>query len=382
MSKNLKTQAKDLALATLSRFTGRQAMLLPREAGDDTLIFDLRTSYRVDGQLLIVELAELSQGELVVSLIGYSGHFPERLIWKSPTIDYRGPNRLQLNLNTGEAVLNDSRLGVMPAEELKRRFCLRFDLAGTDGKHRSRLTGHYVPMNGRALEQDYFTGDNYVDHEAQSAGENEKVLGLLRRHNAIGTVLEIGCATGVLLEALRASGFQVFGLDISTWAVERANERLGETSAWVCDVERDEFPDAVLSQAPFGTLILWAVLEHFHEPFAVLSKLGALAKPGTRLLINTTNADSLSHYLFGRDWEGYFDWSHHSVDRVSVASLRRELPAMGWHIQQLTTHLIWDCDADPTKATLRDWYGNDARFRQLLHERELGDLITCVAVKG
>ncbi len=381
MSKTLKARAKDLALETLSRLTKRHAVLLPHEAENDTLILDLRTTYRVAEQQLTVDLAENSPGRLAVSLIGYEGYFPRKLIWKSPTANYRGPCRLQVDLSSGSVQVGEQALGSLPPSALKRRFCLRFDLESADGTHSSRMTGHYRPMNGRALEEDYFTGDNYVDHEAQSIGENEKVLQLLRQHQATGSVLEIGCATGMLIEALRQTGFAAYGLDISGWAVERANQRLGDVVAWLCDVERDELPKEVLSQAPFDTLILWAVLEHFHEPFEVLAKLSAVTRPGTTLLINTTNADSLSRSMFGRDWEGYFDWSHYGVDQVSVGSLREQLPKLGWQIRQLSTHLVWDGDADPTKATMRDWYGNDARFRRLLHERDLGDLITCVAVK-
>lgn len=381
MSKTLKARAKDLVLDALSRFTQRRAVLLPREAEAGALILDLRTTYRVENRRLTVDLLEPSPGRLIVSLIGYEGHFPRKLIWKSLPVSYHEPCRLQLDLNNGSVMVGELNCGNVPTSDLKRRFCLRFDLEDADGKHRSRLTSHYQPMSGRALEEDYFTGDNYVDHEAQSSGENKIVLELLRQHNTVGPVLEVGCATGILLGAVNDAGLDAYGVDISSWAVERANQRLGRTAAWVCDVEQDALPDEVLSHAPFGTLILWAVFEHFHQPFDVLAKLSALARPGTKLFINTTNADSLSHFLFGRDWEGYFDWSHYGVDQVSVASLNEQLPKLGWRIEKMTTHLIWDCDYDPTKAVLRDWHGADARFRRLLDERNLGDLITCVAVK-
>ncbi len=381
MSKSLKARAKDLALKALSRFTNRHAVLLPGEAENGALIFDLRAAYRAEEERLTVDLLEPSPGRLVISLIGYEGHFPRKLLWKSSPVDYHEPCRLQLALNDGAVMVGGLDCGNVPTRELKRRFCLRFDLEGADGKHRSRLTSHYQPMSGRALEAGYFTGDNYVDHEAQSSGENKIVLELLRQHNAAGPVLEVGCATGILLEAVSDAGWPAYGVDISNWAVERANQRLRRTAAWVCDVEQDALPDDVLSHAPFGTLILWAVFEHFHQPFDVLAKLTPLARPGTKLFINTTNADSLTHFLFGRDWEGYFDWSHYGVDQVCVASLNERLPKLGWRIEKLATHLIWDCDYDPTKATLRDWHGADARFRRLLDERNLGDLITCVAVK-
>jgi hypothetical protein len=69
------------------------------------------------------------------------------------------------------------------------------------------------------------------------------------------------------------------------------------------------------------------------------------------------------------------------VDQITVTKLREELPRLGWCVSELTTRLLWDADADPTRATLRQWWAADARFRRLLVERDLGDFITCVAVR-
>jgi len=146
-------------------------------------------------------------------------------------------------------------------------------------------------------------------------------------------------------------------------------------------VEQDQFPDDVLQRAPFCTIVLWAVLEHFSDPLSVLERLTPLCSTGCTLLINTTNADSLTHFLFAEQWEGHFDWTHRGVDLITARRVRQWLSTLGWRIQWLTTHLIWDGDADPTRATLRDWWGADSRFRQLLTERELGDLLRVVAVK-
>jgi hypothetical protein len=48
----------------------------------------------------------------------------------------------------------------------------------------------------------------------------------------------------------------------------------------------------------------------------------------------------------------------------------------------LSTHSVWDGSADPVHETLRDWWVADARFRRLLTERDLGDFVTCVAVRA
>lgn len=377
----LKVRIKEGMLDAMSRLTGRHAVLLPAEAEREDAIFGLRAPYRLEGQKLTIELLEKTQGQITATLLGYEGHFPTKEIWSSPELDYRGPCELTFNVSDGSVTLVGREIGRVPLSLLTRRFCWKFKLQGPAGQRRERITGHYLALNGQKADESYYQGDNYVDHEAQSAGEHEEVLRLLKRHHKGGPVLEVGCATGGLLAKLDESGLDSIGFDISEWAVARAAERLGSGRAWVCDVENDDLPAEATAKGPFGSIVLWAVFEHFKEPFKVLSKLSAFTSPGTTLLINTTNADSLTHTLFQRQWEGYFDWTHYGVDHVSVRSLSEKLPPLGWRIEHLSTHLAWDGSADPTRVTIREWYGADARFRRLLAERDLGDLVICVATK-
>jgi hypothetical protein len=184
-----------------------------------------------------------------------------------------------------------------------------------------------------------------------------------------------------MLEALSSHGLEAYGVDSSPWAVEEARKRVGAGRVFHADPDRDALPAPLVDRGPFATLLLWAVLEHFREPFRVLSDLTRLTSRGALLLINTTNARSLSHFLYGDQWEGYFDSSHHGVDAVSVDTLRSELPALGWRVESLQTHLSWDSSADPTRAAVREWWAADARFRRLLAELDRGDLITAVAIR-
>ena len=184
-----------------------------------------------------------------------------------------------------------------------------------------------------------------------------------------------------MLADLRSAGFDAVGVDSSAWAVERARDRVGADRVWQIDVEKDPRHPAVMSRAPFGALIMLSVLEHFAQPFSVLERLSTLIRRGGRLFLTTTNAGGLGRYLFQEDWEGYFDWTHLGVDQVSARSLREGLQRTGWRVEQLETTVIWDGNADPTHATLREWFASDARFRRLLVERNLGDLISCVATR-
>ena len=233
------------------------------------------------------------------------------------------------------------------------------------------------------MDASYFGGDNYVDHDAQSAAEHPAIVARVRAMAAPpARVLEVGCATGGLVHALRVAGYDAVGADFSSWAVERARERLGGLHAFEWNADAAPPAAELASRGPFDVLVLWVTLEHFRDPWAALAALAPLAAPRAQLLIKTTNADSLTHRIFGRDWEGHFDWTHHGVELVGAQSLRTQLPVLGWRIAALTTEQVWDSNADPTHATLRDWHASDARFRQLLAERDLGDLVTVTAVRA
>jgi 2-polyprenyl-3-methyl-5-hydroxy-6-metoxy-1,4-benzoquinol methylase len=271
-------------------------------------------------------------------------------------------------------VTEDTRRGL-------RRFDCHFDLELPDGTRRSRRTGHYVARHDVEVDESYYRGEDYVDYETQSEGSTDLVLDLVTRFGCRGPVLEVGCATGATLEALRARGLDGVGVDFSEWAVSRARQRLGDDSVAVLDLEHAGLPESIATRGPFGCLVMASVFEHFSSPFDVLARLTPHIAPGGHLLITTTNADSLTHRIFGNDWEGFFDWTHHGIQGVTPSALRERVPPLGWNILDLHTWHVWDGNADPTRATLREWHDADARFRQLLAERELGDFLVCVATR-
>jgi len=375
----LASSGKSSLLAALSALTGRHAILLPRDASAAPTTLQVASPYRVRPPCLTVNVLEPSPGILTVSLLAYDGHFPRRLVWECQDIQYSGPATFALGITTGTVAFADTTLGNIDLPLPTRRFAIRLKLKLPDGSELSRTTGHYLPAASDLVGESYYQGDDYVDYEAQARGEAADVLKLLDNHGAADPVLEVGSATGVILEKLRNAGRNVTGVDFSGWAVGQAARRLGTDKVFQANVEIDELPPAVASRGPFATLLLWAVLEHFHDPFSVLAKLAPHMTADATLIVNTTNAASLSHHLFGDDWEGYFDWTHHGVDKVSVESLRNELPRLGWNIEELYTHSFWHVGADPDHAVLRDTFAYDARFGRLLRSHGLGDFLICVA---
>ncbi len=367
-------------LRAASAASGRHAWLLPQVAADERRLLDLRAPYRLDTGRLTVDLFESAPGTLEVTVLGYAGHFPTVSLW-SDNGPYGGPCRFELDCDTGGITVDGRVFGRLRSPLTSSRFCCRFVLR-VNGTTRERMTSHYVAGRDNEVGESYFTGENYVDYESESAVARADALRLLERWNGKGRLLEVGCATGRLLEDIeRRYAIKGFGLDVSEWAVAQAARKLGPARVAVADFDIDPIPNIISCQAPFSTIVLFSVLEHLSNPQNGLVKLTAVSSPGTLLLIETTNADSLSHKVFGHDWEGYFDRSHRSVDSVSARSLPAWLESLGWRVAECRTRLVWDRSAEPTHATLREWWDADARFRRLIVERDLGDLLTCVAIK-
>jgi 2-polyprenyl-3-methyl-5-hydroxy-6-metoxy-1,4-benzoquinol methylase len=262
---------------------------------------------------------------------------------------------------------------------MSRRFS--WDLAlDAAGRTLTRLTGHYQPVASGDVTSAYFCGDNYADYDAESESSYAMLDALFAQFPFAGRALDVGCATGGTVDFLTRRQIDAVGIDFSEWAIEQARTRVGDR-VWRADVDREPLPPPVVARAPFDAIVMMSVLEHFGEPRAALERLTGVSRSGTRLFITTTNAASLAHQVFGSDWEGYFDWTHRGVHLVSVTSLRSWLDDLGWRVDRLDTEIVWDRSTDPSHATLRDWWHGDARFRQLLAEKDLGDFLTCVATR-
>jgi 2-polyprenyl-3-methyl-5-hydroxy-6-metoxy-1,4-benzoquinol methylase len=378
----MKHLLKKAALAAVGVVSGRYPVLLPTTAAPDAQTLDVIAPYRVESGLLHLQVQHAGRGTLQLELLGYDGFAPSLSLWQSTPMPYVNPTILEFDLESatlrmnGVACPGGSRPAVVP-----RRFCWRFELRTDDGLSFTRLTGHYRPVEADSATADYFEGNNYVDYESESASTRTALIELVDAYPITGTALEVGCATGGVLLDLRSRGIDAVGVDFSEWAVARARERLGDDSVWAADLNRTALPPDLAARGPFGALILLSVLEHFADPQAVLARLDRVAVPGTRLYITTTNADSLSHQLFGRDWEGYFDWTHRGIEHVTATSLSQWLTELGWRIEMLQTYMIWSGNIDPLHGTLREWWTVDARFRHLVVQKGLGDLITCVATR-
>jgi len=109
--------------------------------------------------------------------------------------------------------------------------------------------------------------------------------------------LDIGSATGVFLRRLRDTGWDVWGIEPGIDAARASIAWLGldRDRIQVISVEEADFdPDA------FDLITMSHVLEHLHDPVAVLRKVGTWLKPTGYLKLWCPNYNSLERPVFGR----------------------------------------------------------------------------------
>jgi len=115
-----------------------------------------------------------------------------------------------------------------------------------------------------------------------------------------GRILDVGCATGAVLEAMRNIGpWDVFGVEPSPVASQHARERLGPS------VVTGELADAHYPDDFFDMVTIWDVLEHVHDPTSTLSEIRRILKPDGQAVIRVPNGASWDARLFGRHWVGF-----------------------------------------------------------------------------
>jgi len=113
---------------------------------------------------------------------------------------------------------------------------------------------------------------------------------------APGRLLEVGCGDGRWLSLMREKGWEVEGQEIDPVAAQFVTASLGiKTHVGPLDTLR-------LPAETFDAILLSHVIEHVHDPVALLAICKKLLRDGGRLVVITPNVASFGHAVFGRSW--------------------------------------------------------------------------------
>jgi SAM-dependent methyltransferase len=125
-------------------------------------------------------------------------------------------------------------------------------------------------------------------------------LKILQRYTAgkLGSILDIGCASGRFLEQCAGAGWTVVGLEPSQNLSTEARQLLGGGARILpITLQEADFPEST-----FDAVTMWDVLEHVPNPRQFLQRAVSLLKPGGLLLANVPNLDSWQARVMRRRW--------------------------------------------------------------------------------
>ena len=141
-------------------------------------------------------------------------------------------------------------------------------------------------------------------------------------------VLEIGCATGSLLSAIRDAGHEITGIDLSYRFAEAAKD------FYNIEVQVADIIDANLPENYYDIVIMFGTISNLHKIVESLKRIYKLLKPSGVLILNHPSADSVIASIYGNNFWMYTP----SVDTfMTRKGLHLALEQAGLHLSEYRT---------------------------------------------
>jgi 2-polyprenyl-3-methyl-5-hydroxy-6-metoxy-1,4-benzoquinol methylase len=114
---------------------------------------------------------------------------------------------------------------------------------------------------------------------------------LIRKHDDVATVLDVGCFDGRFLDLL-GSGYRRAGIEVHPLAAEHA-------TAKGIEIVGHDFSDLDTLRSPFDVVVAMDVIEHVGNPRAFLASLARATRPGGLVILSTGNTATTPWRLMG-----------------------------------------------------------------------------------
>lgn len=181
-------------------------------------------------------------------------------------------------------------------------------------------------------------GEDYFDYELSNEGAFFRLMRLgladIRFQDRTAGLpspkrfLDIGCATGMLIESMKKEGWETRGVDVCRESAEYGIRHRG-VEIFIGTLEEARFPDAMFQVVHFSHLI-----EHVPDPRGFLAEVRRILAPGGFAVITTPNVDGFQARLFGKAWRSAI--ADHLV-LFSKKTLGRLIAVSGFDIRQSVT---------------------------------------------
>lgn len=147
---------------------------------------------------------------------------------------------------------------------------------------------------------DYFFGEEYIDYIQDRKALEKNFKKRIRRLiiwaqlSKDKTLVEIGCAYGFFLNAVRSFVKRSIGFDVSRDGISYAQNKL------YLEAYNKDFRDHQLENV--DVVCLWDVIEHVPDPDSVIRHVASILSPGGHVAITTGDIGSVIARIQGDNW--------------------------------------------------------------------------------
>jgi SAM-dependent methyltransferase len=170
--------------------------------------------------------------------------------------------------------------------------------------------------------------DVYLESTPQRRKTSKYAVEVLARHQPSGRLLDIGCNTGVFLDAA-AERYEVEGIELSEWSADMASERH--------KVHRRPIGELHLEQQ-FDVITMWAVIEHIEDPRAELKSVFDALTPGGIAAFYTGDIDSVVARVLRKKWWFFIGMHLYYFSRRTLTCLLEEV---GFEFLEYRRHRVY-----------------------------------------
>lgn len=155
-----------------------------------------------------------------------------------------------------------------------------------------------------------------------------RLLDIISRYKNSGSLLDIGCAFGHLLDVAKKRGWDGYGVEVSEYAANESRKKVGIDRIFVGD-----FLDLEIPKDKFDVITMVDIIEHVYDISAVFNKCKELLRNNGLLVIVTPDINSLSHKLFKKHWP-HFNEQH--ITFLSRENIEKILNINGFRLSEIS----------------------------------------------
>ncbi len=193
---------------------------------------------------------------------------------------------------------------------------------------------HPIPNSRDVYTEGYFTGasahSGYANYDADKEAMVPTFEKYLKRIALLvpgKRMLDVGAATGFFLQIAKRFGFNVYGVEISSYASGQATKK----GILMITGTLNDVPKSPL----FDVITILDVIEHVGDPYAECLRAHALLERGGLLVINTPDIGSLYARLMGEKWHLIIPPEH--LFYFNRKNMRIMLEKIGFEVVSITT---------------------------------------------